>query len=270
MVPGWNHEEADTTFTLRAIDFIKRRVKTEPDKPFFVYLPLSLPHKPWLPPNFVQGETGAGARGDQVYLADWCLGKILATLDELDISENTLVIFTSDNGPREGVNGHSSAAELRGLKGSVYEGGHRVPFVARWPERIRPGQVSDQTICLTDLLATCVAIIGEDLPDDAGPDSYNILPALLGESLDAPIREATIHHSGGGQFAIRQGEWKLIEAWQRRGRGRREPDHAPKSELYNLVKDPAETTDVYADHPEVAEHLVALLQKFKTEGRSRP
>lgn len=270
MVAGWRHEDADVTFVKKAIEFVENHVKKRPDDPFFVYLPLSVPHIPWLPPDFVKGQSRAGPRGDQVVLADWCLGQIVETLDRLKISDNTLVILTSDNGPREGVNGHKSAGDLRGLKGSIWEGGHRVPFIARWPGKTKAGTISDEVVCLTDLMGTCAAIVGTELPKDAGQDSYNILPALLGKKLDKPIREAIVHHSGAGVFAIRQGEWKLILESKGAGYHDGPPKPGSAGQLYNLADDPYEKNDLWTKRPEIVKRLTKLLDKYKKQGHSRP
>jgi len=213
--PGWMAEgfdirKVDVVFTRKAIEFIQRSCQQRPCKPFFLYLALSSPHAPWLPPDFIKGASKEGPRGDLVALVDWSVGQVLDALERLGIADKTLVIVTSDNGPRHGANGHKSAGELRGYKSHIWEGGHRVPFVARWPGRIEPGSTSDEVICLTDLMATCAGILGVDLPADAGPDSFNILPALLGKKLDKPIRPAIVHHSCFGVFSIRAGRWKLI------------------------------------------------------------
>jgi len=269
MVPGWRHEDADIEFTKKTIEFIEKHVREKPDKPFFIYLPLSVPHIPCLPPDFVKGKSQAGPRGDQVVLADWCLGQIVKALDHLNISDNTLVIFTSDNGPREGVNGHKSAGDWRGLKGSIWEGGHRVPFIAEWPGKIKPRTTCDEVITFTDLMATCAAIVGTKLPKNTAEDSYNILPALLGEKLRQPIREATVHHSGGGVFAIRQGQWKLIPGSRGSGADRR-PRSGAAGQLYNLANDPYEKNNLWEKHPEIVERLTKLLEKYKKQGYSRP
>jgi arylsulfatase A len=269
MVPGWRHEDADIEFTNKAIAFIKKHVDSKPDSSFFLYLPLSVPHIPWLPPDFVKGKSGAGPRGDQVVLFDWSVGEVVKTLDKLGTSDNTLVIVTSDNGPREGINGHKSAGSLRGLKGSIWEGGHRVPFIARWPGKIKAGTTSDEVVCLTDLMATCAAIVGTELPKDAGQDSYNILPALLGEKPDEPIREAIVHHSGSGVFAIRQGEWKLILESKGAGYHDGPPKPGLPGQLYNLANDPYEKNDLWAKRPEIVKRLKKLLDKYKKQGYSR-
>ncbi len=269
MTPGWRHEDVDTTFTGKAIGFIEKHVEAKGDEPFFLYLVPSVPHIPWFPPDFVKGKSQAGPRGDQVYLADWMLGQIMDTLDKLKISEDTLLIFTSDNGPREGVNGHKSSWNYRGQKGQIWEGGHRIPFIARWPGKITPGTTCDEVTTLTDLMATCAEIVGAELPNDAGPDSYSMLPALLGKKLDKPIREATVHHSGAGVFAIRQGKWKLILGTKTGGYLEGGPKEGTPGQLYNLENDPAEQNDLWDEKPGVVERLNKLLEKYKRQGHSR-
>jgi arylsulfatase A len=269
VVDGWRHKDADTTFVEKAIGFLEDHNKDNAGKPFFLYLPLSMPHAPWEPPQFVKGKSQAGPRGDQVVLADWCVQQILKTLKRLRLEDNTSVIFTSDNGPRRGVNGHKSAWKLRGYKSHAWEGGHRVPFIARWPGRIEPGTTSNDMICLTDLMATCAAIVGAKLPMDTGEDSYNILPALRGERLDKPIREAIVHHSSGGAFAIRQGGWKLIIGTKGTGY-HRGPEPDSPGQLYNLAADPGQRVDLWDKHPEIVRRLAKLLARYKRQGYSRP
>ena len=262
MVPGWRHEDADIEFTKKTVGFIEKHVKNNPKSPFFVYFPLSVPHIPWFPPDMVKGKSGAGPRGDQVVLADWSLGEVMKALDKLDIADNTLLIFTSDNGPRKGVNGHESSWHYRGEKGDLWEGGHRMPFIARWPENIKAGTTCDELTCFTDMMATFAAIVGADLPRDAGQDSFNILPALLGKKLDKPIRHSLVHHNG--QLAIRRGDWKLIAGIRGNGteRGRKE--------LFNLKADPDEKNNLLKERPEIVERLTKLLKKQMEHGYSRP
>ena len=168
-----------------------------------------MPTKEW------QGKSGLGNYGDFVMETDWAVGEVLAALDKAGIADNTLVIFTSDNGcsPAAGVTkleeqGPFPSELRRGYKADIWDGGHRIPFIARWPGKIKPGTRSDQLICLTDLMATCAEILGAKLPDNAGEDSVSILPALLGTATE-PLHEAVVHHSINGTFAIRQGHWKL-------------------------------------------------------------
>jgi arylsulfatase A len=268
-LPGWKHEDADIEFTKKSVAFIEKHVKGKPNAPFFLYLALSVPHIPWFPPDMVKGKSAAGDRGDQVVLADWSLGQVLDTLDRLNLTDNTLIIFTSDNGPREGVNGHRSAGHWRGYKQDLWEGGHRMPFIARWPVKIKPGTTSDETLCLTDMMATIAAITGFPLPDDAAEDSFNMLPALLGEPLDKPIREAIVHRAGTAELAIRRGDWKLILGRERR-RAQQARDPRDSGQLYNLKKDPAEKDNLWDRHPDIVERLTKLLEKYKKQGHSRP
>lgn len=164
---------------------------------------------------------------------------------------------------------HNPSHIYRGIKADIWDGGHRVPFIARWPGRIKGGSVSDETICHVDLLASCAAILGHKLAPDAGEDSYNILPALTGRRLAGPIREATVHHSISGMFAIRQGRWKLIlgrgsGGWS--GRGRPED---PPVQLYDMSADASEQRNLSDEYPQVVERLTRLLDKYKKQGHSR-
>jgi arylsulfatase A-like enzyme len=274
MAPGFVLEDVDPTFTRKTIDFMEKSLKENPNQPLFVYLPLSSPHAPWLPPDFVKGKSKEGPRGDLVYLADWCLGEILYALDRLKIADNTLIFMTSDNGPRHGTEGHRSSGSLRGHKSHIWEGGHRIPFIARWPGKIQPNITSDEMICLTDLMATCAAILDEKLPVEAGPDSYNILPALLGKKGDAPIREALVSHSENGTFSIKQRNWKLILDNKTSGGWVRPAGEPPQpgtpGQLYDLESDPYEKNNLWEKHQDIVEKLTYLLEKYKSEGRSVP
>lgn len=275
IAPGYKLEEVDLHFTKKAIEFMERSRKQAPEKPFFISLFLSAPHTPWLPPALVKSKSQDGPRGDLVLLADWCVGEVTKALDRMGIADNTLFIFTSDNGPHPGTNGHKSEGSLRGLKSQIWEGGHRIPFVARWPKRIAPGTVSDEPICLVDLLATCAALTGgAGLPEDAGPDSYDISPALFGRKGAPPIREALVSHSENGTFAIRQGPWKLILDNKTSGGWMAPAGKLPlpgtPGQLYNLAEDPLEGADLWEKRPEIAARLTALLEKYKKDGRSAP
>ena len=207
-----------------------------------------------------------------VVVADWAVGQIIEALDRLGIADNTLLIVTSDNGPRIGTNGHKSAGNLRGCKSHIWEGGHRIPFIARWPGHINAGALSDEPIELTDLMATVAGIIGVELPDGAAPDSYDISSALFSRDRDGPIREAIVAHSENGSYAIRQGPWKLILGTDGSG-GWVEPSDDPydperPGQLYNLEEDPSERTNVINERPEIVERLGALLEQYREAGRS--
>jgi arylsulfatase A len=274
IAPGFKLEEVDFNFTKKAIEFMERSRRESPAKPFFVSLFLSAPHTPWLPPVLFKGKSLDGPRGDLVMLADWCTGEVAKALDRLGVTENTLFIFTSDNGPHPGTNGHKSEGPLRGLKSQIWEGGHRIPLVAQWPKRIPAGLVSDEPVCLVDLLATFAALTGGPLPEDAGPDSCDISPALLGTKGPKPIREALVSHSENGTFAIRQGAWKLVLDTKTSG-GWMAPAGKPPvpgtpGQLYNLAEDPLEQNDLWEQKPEIVARLAALLEKYKKDGRSAP
>ena len=283
VAPSFQFDQVLATLTGKAVGFLRDRA-AKPAQPFFLYLPLTGPHTPWVPRKEFLGRSKAGIYGDFVCEVDWVAGEILNTLDQAGLSSNTLLIFTSDNGPERYAYeripqfGHYSMGSLRGVKRDAWEGGHRIPFLARWPGRIRAGGTSSETICLTDLMATSAALSGAKLPDNGGEDSYNIAPALLGEKRPAPIREATVSHTANGEFAIRQGEWVFIDAptgmntkepeWFRKQRGY--TLHTLAGELYNLKQDPAERKNLYAERPDMVGKLKALLERYKREGRSAP
>ena len=249
--------------------------------PFFLYIPLTSPHTPILPTPEWQGKSGLGAYGDFVMQTDAVVGAILAALDNHGLADNTLVVFTADNGcspqadtPGLEKQGHFASAQFRGYKADIWEGGHRVPFLVRWPGKIKAASVSAQLICHVDLLATCAELLGAPLPPHAGEDSVSLLPALLGTDR-APLREAVVHHSIHGLFSIRQGPWKLalcpgsggwaapLDAAARRA-------GLPEVQLYDLAADPAEANNLHAAHPAVVARLRALLDRYVAEGRSTP
>lgn len=277
-IRGIAAKRKDEEIALVQTDKVVKFIERNKDKPFLLYFATCNVHHPYTPNARFKGSSECGVRGDFIYELDWTVGEVLKTLDRLKLSDNTLIIVTSDNGGEQhesvGKTKHRENGALRGQKADIYEGGHRVPFVARWPGRIKAGTTCDEVVCLTDLIATCAAIVGAEVPDNAGEDSYNILPALLDQKRNKPIREATVHHSGGGMFSIRQGQWKLVQG---RGSGGfskpkfiKSKQGEPKGQLYNLDKDPAETNDVWSQHPEIVERLTKLLEKYKKEGRSRP
>ncbi len=275
IAPGFRHVDVLPRTVERAVDYVMQAG----DKPFFLYVPFSAPHTPWVPTEPFQGSSGAGTYGDFAVQVDAGVGDILNALDEAGVAENTLIVFTSDNGahwlPQEiEMFDHRANLNWRGMKADIHEGGHRVPFVVRWPGKIEAGSVSDEVISLVDLMATFASVSGQMLPDDAGEDSYDLTPALLGESLEGPIREAIVHHSSNGTFAIRQGSWKLIEGL---GSGGFTPPRSmepgpgdPTGQLYHLGDDPGETNNLYAERPEVVARLSALLERYREQGYSRP
>jgi arylsulfatase A len=250
-------------------------------KPFFLYVPLTSPHTPILPTPEWQGSSGLGAYGDFMMQTDAVVGKILAALDTHGLAENTLVIFTADNGcspqadtPGLEKQGHFASAQFRGYKADIWEGGHRVPFFVRWPGRIAPRTTSAQVICHTDLLATCAELLDAKLPATAGEDSESFLPALRGVTR-APRRDAVVHHSIEGKFSIRQGPWKLIlgpgsGGWGKPGDPAARAAGLPEVQLYDLERDLAESRNLAAANPAVVARLTALLDRYVAEGRSTP
>ena len=279
MSPGFDFYKVLPTFIEEAINYIGERMTRNEQKPFFLYLPLAAPHTPWVPVSEVENASEAGTYGDFVFMIDQMVGEILQTLDKNGLKENTLVIFTSDNGADWNPSdmektGHFSNYIFKGRKADIYEAGHRVPFIARWPGIIPAGAVSDQTMCSTDLFATLAGLLNQPLPEGAGEDSFNMFPALRGDQLNTSIREATIHHSLNGFFAIRKGDWKLTTSLGSGGFSTPvhiEPEEreAPQT-LYNLASDPQEINNLYFEHPEIVKELNLLLEKYKIQGYSRP
>ncbi|BDD12542.1 arylsulfatase (plasmid) [Fulvitalea axinellae] len=280
------HEQVTPNFFARAINKVKEQANG--DKPFFIYLPLPSPHTPVLPIKEFQGKSGLNPYADFVMQVDDHMGKLLQTLKDVGIEDNTLIIFTSDNGcsPAAKMNelqdkGHYPSAQFRGHKADIFEGGHRVPFIVKWPARIKGGQVSDKTICTTDFMATCADIVGHKLKDNEGEDSYSMIPLLKRPNSKKFKRDYTIHHSIAGRFAIRQGDWKLAMCkgsggWSaprppRKGKPAPEGwDEMPDFQLYNLKDDPGEKNNLFEKEPEKARELKALLMKCIDDGRSTP
>jgi arylsulfatase A len=286
VLDGWKLEEILPEVGKRAIGWLERA--SQESKPFFLYLPLTSPHFPIVPSPEWQGRTKAGAYGDFVAQTDAVVGDVLATLRRLGKDKDTLVIFTSDNGPEVagevGVGayeriekfGHDSRGGLRGVKRDMWEGGHRVPFLARWPGPLRPGSVCNELICHVDLLATVAELLVAELPEDAAEDSVDLLPALLGKpGKRRPI--STVHQAASGKFAVRRGDWVFIDAPSGNDNGKGEPEalrprppHALTGELFSLKDDPAEQANRYAEQPGRVNELKTLLEKAKSEGRTTP
>jgi len=268
--------ETLSVITEKSVEYINKQTD---GTPFFMYIPLNSPHRPVVPSAEFEGKSELSPYADFCLQTDAVVGKICKALDAKGFTKNTIIIFTSDNGSLIPTNykphakkGHRSSYIFRGKKSEIYEGGHRVPYVLTWPAVVAPGTVTGETMCLTDLLATCAAIIGKPLPTEAGEDSDNMLPVLKGEKTTGAIREATVHHSHKGVFAIRQGKWKLILGSGAAGTGKKKAKTAdlPKIQLYDLENDIGETKNVYDQHPEVVGNLTKLLQKYQEEGHSRP
>ncbi len=278
--PGFRHEEVFPRCTDECLSYVERQAKEE--KPFFVYYALPAPHTPILPTEQYQGASGTTSYGDFCLQVDGEVGRILRQLDELGIADNTLVIFTSDNGasPRAdfaelAMFGHNPSHIYRGQKADIYEGGHRVPLLARWPRQIQAGSVTDETVCLVDLLATCAEIVGAKLPDDAGEDSISHLGLWRGEASEQPLREGTVHHSIDGSFSIRKGNWKLelcpsSGGWSYPHPTKDDLTGLPPFQLYDLEADVRERCNVAEEYPEVVDELKELLAGYVRNGRSTP
>ncbi len=274
-------------------------------EPFFMYYAATNIHFPVTPHERFQGKSNAGPYGDFIVEFDWAVGEILATLDRLNLADNTIVVVTSDNGarPMENMNGHLPNGNWRGTKRLIYEAGHRVPLIVRWPGQVQAGSSSSETVSLNDFFRTFAHMLEVSLPADAGEDSYDITPVLMGEGYESPLREATVHHSVNGTFAIRKGDWKLIEGpgdgdyeGDRSGRGRnlhypgfpaRDPDtgefypmefairhlypnQTPVLQLYNLKDDPREQVNLANRETEIANELLDLLNEYRQSDRSAP
>ncbi len=262
--------------TREAVEYIDSRDGKE--KPFFLYLPLGSPHNPIVPGPEWQGKSGLGPHADFVMQTDNVVVEVSKALERHGLTETTLVIFTSDNGTSKAAGidkleaqGHFPSAHLRGSKADLWDGGHRVPFIVRWPGKVKPGSQNDQLICLTDLLATTAEILGVKIPAGSGEDSVSFLPAMRGKHI-VSTRNGVIHHSISGHFAYRYGKWKLLLA---RGSGGWSSPKENKvgagvleAQLYDMESDVGETNNLYSQKPEVAERLLALLAADVNAGRS--
>lgn len=278
IAPSFKHIDVLPDITEKAVTYIDERASDADTPPFFLYFPLPAPHTPWLPTDEFIGTSSAGEYGDFTVQVDHTVGQVLEALERNGFTDNTLIIVASDNGSfwiQEDIDryDHLSNLDLRGIKADIHEGGHRVPLIARWPGTIPAGSVNDDIVSLTDFLATFADILDIDLADNEGEDSYSLFPIMQDASNSSFGRDHAIHHSSEGMFAIRKGDWKLIEG---RGSGGftapRFIDPAPgepAGQLYNLRADLQETQNLYLENPEVVEELTALLNQYRDEGRSR-
>jgi arylsulfatase A-like enzyme len=269
----WVDEDIADTLTAKAVKFIE----SQQGSPFFLYLATHDIHEPMVPHPRFRGTSDCGWRGDVIHQLDWTVGQVLATLDRLKLTENTLVIFTSDNGgaikntyddgtnPLHGRQKPNGA--LHGFKGALYEGGHRVPYLARWPGHILAGGTSSALMGHVDMLATFAALTGQKLTDQAGPDSFNVLPALLGEKAGPPPRDhLVLQNNSQAPLALRQGDWVLIQ----KGAGQRPQATGPAYELYDLANDLGETKDLATANPERGRQMAQRLEQLNASGHSRP
>jgi arylsulfatase A-like enzyme len=275
----FKHLEVLPRLTEKAVTYLDERGRQ--DAPFFLYFPMPAPHTPILPTKEFQGKSGTNAYGDFLLQIDWAVGQIMTALQRNGCKDNTLVIFTSDNGPSPNAGfeelaalGHHPSDIFRGHKADIFEGGHRIPFIARWPGRVKAGSTCRDTTCLTDLMATAADINGITLPDNAGEDSVSMLANLL-DTATGPVRQATVHHSVNGSFSIRQGRWKLLlcpgsGGWSPPKPNSNEAKQLPPVQLYDLSTDISETTNVQHKRPDVVKRMTDLLQQYVDRGRSTP
>jgi arylsulfatase A len=281
MIRGWDPYQVLPTLTRRGVDYIRSR--KDADKPFFLYFAFPSPHAPIIPNDAFDGKSGAGPFGDFVYDTDQCVGQLLQALQDSGVAENTIVIFSADNGPekyayaRDEKFGHWSAYPLRGLKRDIYEGGHRLPFIVKWPGVTKAGHVCDALVSQIDIIATLASVIGYTFPENAAEDSHDLLPLLKGgvES----VRTTHIHNTNPNGFAIRHGDWLLVNAKDGYGSGRNQgwearrnypADDKSKVELYNLKTDLSQKNNVAAAHPEKVAELQTLLMQIRDQGHSAP
>jgi arylsulfatase A len=262
--------------TEKSVAYIEERAKS-PDQPFFLYVPLGSPHSPHVPTEEWQGKSGLNVYADFVMQTDATVGAIAEAIEKNGFADNTLLIFTSDNGCSRGADipalrekGHYVSAHYRGSKADIWDGGHRVPFIVRWPGNVEAGSSCDQLITLVDFFSTVSEITGEKAPNMA-EDSVSFLPALSGDPIQS-TRKGVIHHSISGRFAYREGKWKLLLTSGSGGWSfpspKQENADAPEAQLYDMENDPGEQNNLYRSHPEVAQRLLADMTADVKRGRS--
>ena len=278
----WDFHRVLPTLTERGEAWLRGRKGNA--QPFFLFFAFPSPHAPIIPNDEFDGKSGAGAFGDFVVQTDAACGRLLAALREAGHEENTIVVFSADNGPefyayaRDRIHGHWSSGQFRGLKRDIYEGGHRVPFLLRWPGTVKPGTVSDALISQVDLMATFASLTGFALARDSAEDSHDFLPWLRGETAKPP-RRSMVHNTNANAYAIREGDWVLVKAasgearkappdWN--ARHEQPPDDDQPVELHNLREDPGQRRNLAAAHPDKVAALTALLERLRKQGHSAP
>ena len=293
MSPGWKYENLMHTLSEKAVNYIRDQVKNDPMTPFFLYYSMSAPHTPIAPHHDFKNKTEIGPYGDFVFEMDYHVGRIINTVDSLGIGDKTIIIFTSDNGGinEDGINytgvvgslinhGHNSNGMLRGIKSDAWEGGHRIPFIVRWPNQIRSNTTSHALISQVDMMATFAAISGTTLPEEAGEDSFNLLP-IFNDPSHQGVRDALVTQSGNGVLAIQKGDWKLILSSGGGGSWSHPKGELPTKvekkgnfeweniQLYNLKNDKAEIQNLASNQKDKVDELMRLLKNYIVTGRSK-
>ncbi len=287
IAPDYDLTRLDMVFLKKSIDFIEHHEKTDPNKPFFLYHCMSAVHLPSFAAKEFLGKTKAGPHGDYIFEMDYVVGQLMKTLKKLGIADNTLVIFSSDNGPETTtvVNmrqdyGHDGARPWRGVKRDQWEGGQRIPMIVRWPAKIKAGRISNQLLSLTDVMATCADITGAKLPAEAAEDSYDMLPVFLNEQAES-IRSFLLTETWVlKDLAIRHGAWKYLDHKGSGGnnyeKGELLPYALPEEEpdapgqLYNLSRDTGERHNLYDQYPVIVKQMKSQIELYKSTGRSAP
>jgi arylsulfatase A-like enzyme len=278
--PGWRFEEVLPRITQRCVDYIADRAKK--DDPFFLYFPMTSPHTPINPSKRFKGKSGISKYADFLMETDFSAGQVVEALDRHGLSENTLVIFTTDNGTSPKCKfdeleqkGAHLRENWRGMKADIWEGGHRVPFIAKWLGVIKPGSECSEVISLVDFMATAAEVTGFDLPDTAAEDSFSLVSAFRQKKYKEPIRPAIVCHSVSGLFAVRKGKWKAefcagSGGWSAPKEKQAKEMGLPAVQLYDLEADPKEQTNLCDKKPEIVEELRAILKEYVEKGRSTP
>ncbi len=280
-VKGWNPYKVLPTLTKKTMEWINNQDETQP---FFLYFALPSPHAPIIPNDEFDGKSQAGAYGDFMVQTDWVVGQVLNILREKGLDDNTIIIFTADNGPeayaweRAGKFEHFSMGDFRGLKRDVWEGGHHVPFIVKWPGEVESGSVTNEVISQLDIMATLAQITGIELPESAAPDSYNMLPVLKGERYKSPLRQATVHNTYESVWGIRKGDWLYINSPS--GGHREMPesfknlrgytDFNTETLLFNMKEDPGQRVNLYEKYPEKIKEMDMLLQLYRENEKNSP
>ena len=274
MAPDWKFEEILPELTQRAVNYIEEQSKS--DQPFFLFFSMTSPHEPVVPGKRFAGKSGIAPIADFVMETDWSAGQIIEAVEQAGISENTMIIFTADNGHSHYTGwedliaaGHMPSGPFRGHKADIWEGGHRVPFVVKWPGKVQAGSSSDQLLCITDIFATCHQLVSDQpVPEDQAEDSFSFLDLIMGHSTSSS-RDHLVSHSVHGEFAYRKDGWKIVFALPEKSRQESRGKQA-KVELYHLAHDIAEAADSADQHPQLTEKLTEQLRLVVEGGSSRP